>query len=143
MEELVRRSSDWWAVGSREANTQETPLPDRPPKSYARPALACVTRATAELPSFHTGSAARSYERGQRRKCSPVVALSTLVTNRQSMAITNALNGRPIYMHALCRLALEGTWIQSSLDRKALSLRKNIASLGFRASRTRVELASN
>jgi hypothetical protein len=37
MEELVRRGSDWRTVGSREANTQEAPLPDRPPKSYAPP----------------------------------------------------------------------------------------------------------
>jgi hypothetical protein len=63
--------------------------------------------------------------------------LSTLVTNRQSMAISNALDGRPLY-----RIALEGAWIKSSLDRMSLSLRKNIASLGFRASRTPVELAT-
>jgi hypothetical protein len=43
---------------------------------------------------------------------------------------------------ALYRLALEGAWIQSSLDRKTLSLRKNIASLGFRASRPLIELAT-
>ena len=46
-------------------------------------------------------------------------------------------------LYALYRLALEGAWIQSSLDRKALlSLRKNIASLGFRASRPLIELAT-
>jgi hypothetical protein len=55
------------------------------------------------------------------------------------MAIINALNGRPICAH---RLALEGAWIQSSLEGKALALRKNIAAIGFRASRTRVELAT-
>jgi hypothetical protein len=33
-------------------------------------------------------------------------------------------------------------WIQSSLDRTSLPLRKIIASLGFRASTTRVELAT-
>ena len=45
-------------------------------------------------------------------------------------------------LYALYRLALEGAWIQSSLDRKTLSLRKNMAPIGFRASRTRVELAT-
>ena len=45
-------------------------------------------------------------------------------------------------LYALYRLALEGAWIQSSLDRKTLSLRKNIASLGFRAPAARVELAT-
>jgi hypothetical protein len=47
-------------------------------------------------------------------------------------------------LYALYRpaLALEGAWIQSSLDRKAPSLRKNIASLGLRASRAPVELAT-
>jgi hypothetical protein len=42
---------------------------------------------------------------------------------------------------AECRV-LKGAWIQSSLDRTSLSLRKIIASLGFRASRTPVELAT-
>jgi hypothetical protein len=45
-------------------------------------------------------------------------------------------------LYALYRLALEGAWIQSSLDRTSLPLRKIIASLGFRASRPRVELAT-
>jgi hypothetical protein len=45
-------------------------------------------------------------------------------------------------LRALYTLALEGAWIQSSLDRKALALRKNIAAIGFRAARTRVELAT-
>ena len=45
-------------------------------------------------------------------------------------------------LYALYRLALEGAWIQSSMDRKALSLRKIMAPIGFRASRARVELAT-
>ena len=45
-------------------------------------------------------------------------------------------------LYALYRLALEGAWIQSSLDRKTLSLRKIMAPIGFRASRARVELAT-
>jgi hypothetical protein len=45
-------------------------------------------------------------------------------------------------LYAFSRPDLHGVWIQSSLDRKPLSLRKNIASLGFRASRRRVELAT-
>ena len=45
-------------------------------------------------------------------------------------------------LYALFRLALEGAWIQSSLDRKTLSLRKIMAPIGFRASTTRVELAT-
>jgi hypothetical protein len=40
-------------------------------------------------------------------------------------------------LYALYRLALEGAWIQSSLDRTSLLLRKISASLGFRASTTR------
>jgi hypothetical protein len=44
--------------------------------------------------------------------------------------------------YALYRIALEGAWIQSSLNRKALSLRKIVAPIGFRASRARVELAT-
>jgi hypothetical protein len=43
----------------------------------------------------------------KRRKCSPVVALSTPVTNRQSMAIFNALDGRPI-------CALTTTWLRGN-----------------------------
>ena len=41
MEELVRRGPDCLLGGQsdheREATTQEAPLPDRPPKSYAPP----------------------------------------------------------------------------------------------------------
>jgi hypothetical protein len=147
MEELVRRGPDWRAVGSREA-THTRNSSYRPTSKILCRTLASVTRATAELPSFHgvsrTRSAARSYERGQRRKCSPVVALPTLVTNRQSMAIINALNGRPIAMRSTRLLWKEpgGYKVQSGLDRKALALRKNVAAIGFRAARTRVELAT-
>jgi hypothetical protein len=45
-------------------------------------------------------------------------------------------------LYALYRPSLEGAWIQSSPDRKALALRKTMAPIGFRASRTRVELAT-
>jgi hypothetical protein len=65
--------------------------------------------------------------------------LSVLITNIQSMARTNALMAD---LHALYRSDLQGVWIQSSLDRTGLSVRKIIASLGFRASRTPVELAT-
>jgi hypothetical protein len=45
-----------------------------------------------------------------RRKCSLVVALSALITNRQSMTRTGALD---VDRHALYRPDLEGVWIQS------------------------------
>jgi hypothetical protein len=131
-------------AGSRITRGKHTRNPSsRPTSEILCRTLTCVTRATAELPFHFTGSAARSYERGQRRKCSPVVALPTLVTNRQPMAIINALNGRSIFA---LQADLEGAWIQSSLDRKALSLRitqhVKVLPHSDRASRPRVELTT-
>jgi hypothetical protein len=62
--------------------------------------------------------------------------------NQQTVDGDNQRAQWPTYSYALYTLALEGAWIQSSLDRKALALRKNIAAIGFRAARTRVELAT-
>ena len=63
--------------------------------------------------------------------------------NQQTVDGDNQRAQCPTYMRSTVhRLALEGAWIQSSLDRKALSLRKNIASLGLRTSRAPVELAT-
>jgi hypothetical protein len=44
-------------------------------------------------------------------------------------------------LYALYRPDLQGAWIQSSLDRTSLPGRKNVAPLGFRASRPLIELA--
>jgi hypothetical protein len=70
-----------------------------------------------------------------------VVALST-PENQQAVDGDNQRARWPTYMRSTGLLALEGAWIQSSLDRTILSLRKNIASLGFRASRPLIELAT-
>jgi hypothetical protein len=59
----------------------------RPTSKTLCPALACVTRATAELPSFHGVS--------RKKLLVGVVALSALVTDRQLIARINALNSRP------------------------------------------------
>jgi hypothetical protein len=90
------------------------------------------TRATAELPSFHGVS------RKKLLAC-PATQIQSGggiddTGNQQTIDGDNQRAQWPTYMRSSYRLALEGAWIQSSLDRKALSLRKNIGSLGFRAS---------
>jgi hypothetical protein len=79
------------------------------------------------------------------RWCVALPIAGTGVTNRQSMTRTNALDDRPIcaLAQACSGRALDTKWPVAWIERRTgLSLRKIIASLGFRASRTRVELAT-
>jgi hypothetical protein len=62
--------------------------------------------------------------------------------NQQTIDGDNQRAQWPTYMRSTGLLWKEPGWIQSSLDRKTLSLRKHIAAIGFRASRARVELAT-
>jgi hypothetical protein len=94
----------------------------------------CVTRATAELPSFHGVSRKklRAWPATQVQSGGGIIDTG----NQQTVDGDNQRAQWPTYMlYALYGLALEGAWIQSGLDRKALSLRKIMAPIGFRASR--------
>jgi hypothetical protein len=82
---------------------------------------------------------------GQRRKCSPVVALSAVTGNQQAVDDKNQRARWPTYMRSTGLLWKEPpgykvAWIER---RTSLSLRKIIASLGFRASHPRVERTSH
>jgi hypothetical protein len=137
------------AAGSRITRGKHTRNPSsRPTSKTLCPALTCVTRATAELPScilHFTGSAARSYERDQRRnKCNPVVALSALVTNMQSMAIFGALRCRPVCALPAVRTGT-GPICKGCCGYKVAWIERVLLphwDFAFRASRPPIELAT-
>jgi hypothetical protein len=65
---------------------------------FGTSALTCVTRATAELPSFHGVSRKKllAWPATQMQSGGGIVDLSTLITNTQSMTRTGALDDRPV-----------------------------------------------
>jgi hypothetical protein len=62
--------------------------------------------------------------------------------NQQTVDDENQRARCPTYMRPTGLLWKEPIYKVAWIDRKALALRKNIAAIGFRASRTRVELAA-
>jgi hypothetical protein len=100
MEELVRRGSDWRQPEHERQNKQEEPLPNRPATfKILCPTLACVTRATAELSSFHGVSPQEVAGVASDVKCSPVVALST-PENQQAVDGDNQLGRWSTYVRS-------------------------------------------
>jgi hypothetical protein len=102
----------------------------------------CVTRAAADLPLFHGVSRKKllAWPATQIQSGGGIVGTD----NQQAVDGENQRARWPAY--ALYRLPdlAEGVWgrIQSGLDRTSLSVIKTCVSVGFRASRTRVELAT-
>jgi hypothetical protein len=112
MEELVRKGPD--LAGSRitRGNTHKKPLFLTCPTDLQNlmPHRGVCDPSDCRVAFVSRGQPQEVASAGQRRKYSPVVALPALITNRQSMARTGALD---VDRHALYRPDLEGVWKQS------------------------------
>jgi hypothetical protein len=140
MEELVRRGSDWRAVGRIMRGNHTRNPSSRPTSKILCPALTCVTRATAELPLFHGVSRKklRAWPATQMQSGGGIAGTG----NQQAVDGDNRGSPMSTCMRSTGLIACKEPGYKVAWIKRACHYvkGKTIASLGLRASTTRVGL---